>query len=148
METEGVGAKGILVRFLVSLVLVYATFNPEGYSFFDWAVRPLWGGELAAAGQQVPLKLLAALLLIGTWCFFLRTTKRSIGWRGALLVLAIAAVFIWLLVDWHLLQPTSNRAITHLTLFAFAIVLTLGMSWSHLSRRMSGQVDTDDIDGR
>ena len=28
----------ILVRFLVSLVLVYATFNPEGYSFFDWAI--------------------------------------------------------------------------------------------------------------
>jgi hypothetical protein len=145
MQAERVGGKGILARFLVSLVLVYATFNPEGYSFFDWAIEPLVRGELAAAERQVPLKLLTGLLLLGLWVFFLKTTRRSIGVKGGLLVLAIVGVLIWLLIDWNVLRPGSSRAITHLVLIAVAVVLTLGMSWSHVSRRLSGQVDTDDI---
>src|SRR5262249_13374104 len=100
--------------------------------------------DLAAARAQAPLKVLVALVLIGLWTFFLRTTRRSIGWVGGLLVLAIAAVIVWLLIDWHLLRPSSSRAITHFALFALAIVLTIGLSWSHLSRRLSGQVDPDD----
>jgi hypothetical protein len=28
----------------------------------------------------------------------------------------------------------------------FAAILTAGMSWSHLRRRWSGQVDIDDVD--
>ncbi|MCI0697027.1 DUF6524 family protein [candidate division KSB1 bacterium] len=27
----------------------------------------------------------------------------------------------------------------------FALVLAMGMSWSHLTRRLSGQIDTDQI---
>jgi hypothetical protein len=144
MENGGLNAKGIFMRFGFSLVLVYATFNPEGLSFFDWAVKPLFQGDLALARAQAPLKVLVALVLIGLWTFFLRTTRRSIGWVGGLLVLGIAAVIGWLLIDWHLVRPSSSRAITHLGLFALAIVLTIGMSWSHISRRLSGQVDTDD----
>jgi hypothetical protein len=55
------------------------------------------------------------------------------------------AVVVWLLADWHVLNPSSSRAIGHVVLLALALVLTLGMTWSHLSRRLSGQVDTDDI---
>jgi hypothetical protein len=29
-----------------------------------------------------------------------------------------------------------------------AIVMAVGMSWSHFRRRMSGQVDTDEVDSR
>ena len=145
MENDGLNAKGIFIRLAFSLILVYATFNPEGLSFFDWAVRPLFQGDMVAARVQAPLKILVGLILIGLWTFFLRTTRRSIGWKGGLLVLAIAAVLVWLLIDWHLLKPSSSRAISHLALVALAIVLTIGMSWSHISRRLSGQVDTDDI---
>jgi len=28
----------------------------------------------------------------------------------------------------------------------FACVLAVGMSWSHIRRRVSGQFDTDDVD--
>ena len=30
--------------------------------------------------------------------------------------------------------------------FVFACVLAVGMSWSHIRRRMAGQFDTDDVD--
>jgi hypothetical protein len=145
METDGVRARGILLRFVSSLILVYGTFNPEGFSFFDWALEPLFEGQLTVARQDLPLKILVGLALIGIWAFFLKTTRRSIGLKGAFLMLAIMGVLVWLLIDWHVFRPASSRAITHLVLIALTVVLTIGMAWSHISRRVSGQVDTDDI---
>lgn len=145
MAGEGVSGKGMFARFLVSLVLAYATFNPEGYSFFHWALRPVVQGQMDLARNQLPIKLLVGLLLVGAWVFLVQTTRRSMGWKGVLLMLAILATLVWALVDWRVLTPNSNRAIAHIVLVAVAVVLTIGMSWSHLSRRVSGQVDTDDI---
>jgi hypothetical protein len=34
----------------------------------------------------------------------------------------------------------------HIILLCIALLLSIGMSWSHISRRMSGQVDTDSVD--
>jgi hypothetical protein len=137
---------GLLGRFVAAVVLVYGTFNPEGYSFFHWAIDPVVRGAREAAGAQLPVKVLVGLVLAAAWLFFVQATRRSIGWKGALLVLAIITAVIWALVDWRLLDPSSSRAIGHLVLIGLALVLALGMSWSHLSRRLSGQVDTDDID--
>lgn len=145
MQGESLSAKGLLGRFVGSLVLVYGTFNPEGYSFFHWAINPLVKGQMDAARAQLPVKVLVGLLLLGIWVFLVQTTRRAIGWKGALLVLAVIGALIWALIDWHVLDPQSSRAIAHLVLIGLAIVLGLGMSWSHLSRRLSGQVDTDDI---
>lgn len=145
MQTDGVTGKGVLGRFVASLVLVYATFNPEGYSFFHWAINPLVKGDTATAGQAIPIKILVGLLLIGIWAFFVQSTRRSLGWKGAILMLGILGALVWALIDWHVLNPSSSRAIGHVVLLALAVVLALGMSWSHLSRKLSGQVDTDDI---
>lgn len=144
MQSESVGFKGVLARFVAALVLVYGTFNPEGFSFFHWAVAPLINGD-AAGRLQLPSKVLLGLLLAAAWVFFVQTTRRAIGWKGALLILGILGAFVWALIDWQILKPGSSRVIGHIVLVALALVLTLGMSWSHISRRVSGQVDTDDI---
>lgn len=144
MEGEGVSWKGVLGRFVAALVLVYGTFNPEGYSFFHWAVNPLIRGQMDIVRQQVPVKLLVGLLLVAVWVFLLQATRRSIGWMGAILMLGILGALVWALIDWHVLNPTSSRAIAHVVLAALALVLTIGMSWSHVTRKVTGQVDTDD----
>ncbi len=145
MTGDGISGKGFLARFLFALILAYATFNPEGYSFFHWALGPLVRGDMVGARDQLPIKLLAALLLVGIWVFLIQTTRRSIGLKGVALVLAILAVLVWALIDWQVLETGSTRVIGHIIVIALAIVLTLGTSWSHISRRVSGQVDTDDI---
>ena len=61
------------------------------------------------------------------------------------LVSALGGGIIWLLIQWHVLSPTSLTAITHIVLVLLSIVLTVGMSWSIVSRRLSGQMDTDDV---
>lgn len=145
MQAEGVSWKGVLGRFLTALVLVFGTFNPEGFSYFHWALDPLVRGEVDGARQQLPVKLLVGLLLVAVWIFFLQATRRSIGWKGAALMLGILGAFVWVLIDWHVVNPTSSRAITHLVLGALALVLTIGMSWSHVTRKVTGQVDTDEV---
>ncbi len=145
MQSESISATGVLGRFLAAVVLVYGTFNPEGYSFFHWALKPLVDGPAAAAREGLPIKLLVGLLLVGLWVFLLQVTRRAIGVKGAILVAAILGALVWALIDWRILEAHSSRAIAHVVLVALAVVLTLGMSWSHLSRRISGQVDTDDI---
>jgi hypothetical protein len=145
MAGEGVTGKGILTRFAVALVVVYATFNPGGYSFFHWAINPLLQGHMDVARAAVPAKLLAGLVLLGAWWFLVQATRRSIGWKGALLMLAILGTVVWMLIDWHILSAGSSTAVAHIILLALTIVLSIGMSWSHISRKISGQVDTDPV---
>ncbi|NOT09813.1 MAG: hypothetical protein HOP28_16595 [Gemmatimonadales bacterium] len=141
---DSIGPKGIGARFLFAVILVFATFNPWGASFYHWTVEPLFaaGGGIGTVG---PVKVLVALLLLIGWIVCLQTTKRSIGWKGALLVAAVFGTLVWLLIDRHLLSAGSSRTIALIVLIIVSAILAIGMSWSHLARKISGQIDTDQV---
>jgi hypothetical protein len=91
------------------------------------------------------LKFLAGVVLAIGWVVVLQATRRSMGLAGAALALALCSGLIWLLVEQHLVSPTGSAAIAHIALVAIGLVLGAGMSWSLLSRRLTGQVDTDQV---
>ena len=144
MARAGIGASGMLMRVLGALVLVYATFNPTGRSYFHWALAPLIGVG-APSGGSTALKFLVGIVLLIGWVVVLQATRRSIGLTGGLLALALCGGLIWLLVEQHVLSPTGSAAIAHIALLAIGLVLGVGMSWSLMSRRLTGQVDTDQV---
>lgn len=129
----------LAIRVLAALVLVFATYNAEGFSYYHWALAPL----ASDAGGFNALKFLAGIVLVVAWVVFLQATRRSIGILGAVLVTAVCGGVIWLLIDYNVVSATSTRGITRVVLFALAVVLGVGMSWSHVSRRITGQGDTD-----
>jgi hypothetical protein len=145
MPSDRLTGVGFAGRFIAALVLVYATYNPEGVSYFHWAIEPVINGPGAGLASLGALKFVAGLLLLIGWLVFLQATRRSLGIPGAVLVLALGGGLIWLLVEWHVLEPRSVRAISHLALIVISLVLSIGMSWSLLNRRLSGQIDTDDV---
>ena len=145
MARAGVGAAGLLVRVVGALVLVYATFNPTGRSYFHWALAPLIGAGAPSGGSTALKFLLGVVLLIG-WVVVLQATRRSIGLTGAVLALALCGGLLWLLVEQHVVSPSGSAAVAHIALIAIGLVLGVGMSWSLLSRRLTGQVDTDQVD--
>jgi hypothetical protein len=49
------------------------------------------------------------------------------------------------MVYYGVLSPTSSKAIAHLILIAVVLVLAIGLSWSTVSRKLTGQVDTDNV---
>lgn len=126
-----------LIRWGLALALVFATFNPFGYSFYHWAV---------AEGGSVPLKILVGVSILIAFVIFVRATLRSIGPVGIGLATAFFVAAIWLLVDLGLLGLEQSKVLTTVLLFVIASILAIGVSWSHIRRRISGQADIDDVD--
>ena len=86
------------------------------------------------------------VLLIG-WVMYLRATWNSLGPIGTLLAAAVFGIVIWLLIEWGLFTLDDSVVIQWLVLIVVSGVLAVGMSWSHVRRRLSGQYDTDEIEG-
>lgn len=129
-----------LGRVLLAAFLVFATYNPSGYSYYHWLSSAITENTI---GPQVALAGIA--LLIG-WVFFLNATMDSLGVIGLVLATAFFAVVIWLFVDWGLISTESDKIMTYLILTVLSLVLAVGMSWSHIRRRMSGQVDVNEVE--
>ncbi len=142
MPTESIGWSGVLIRLVASLILVFLTWNAEGWSYYHWTIDPL----LRGAGSFSAIKFLAGTLLIAGWVVFLQATRRSIGITGALLVAAICGGVIWLLISSGIVSANSGRGMARVALIGLSLILAVGMSWSHLSRRITGQADTDVVD--
>lgn len=130
-----------LIRLGAAMVLVLATYNPHGWSYFHWAKD-----TFAAGFSEIdPLLALGGVLLVIGWAIFLRATSRSLGVFGTLLAAAFFGILIWLLVTWFP-SLTDNVSITYLFLLGLAGVLSMGISWSHIRRRVTGQIDVDEAD--
>ena len=134
------GVLDFLWRVIASIVLVLITFNPSGYSYFHWA-REALSGEGARALHY----FVGVILLVG-WAIFVIATSRSLGFLGTVLSAAVIGTGIWLLADIGVVQAGSATAITWLSLVALAILLAVGLSWAHIWRRLSGQLEVDEVD--
>ena len=137
MANERVGWLGILLRVLAAIVLVVVTYNPTGHSYYHWALQPANFSALEA--------LVGALLLAG-WVFYLRAALSSLGWLGVILLLLILGALVWLLIEQKVLDPSQPGVASWIGLILLALLLGIGMSWSLVRRRLTGQVDVDEID--
>lgn len=126
-----------LLRLLFAVLLVFVTYNPSSYS---------WAGYLNADIAMV-YKVASGLVLLIGWVMFLRATWNSLGALGTILATAFFAVIIWLLIEWGLFNVEDSTILQWLALFVTVGVLAIGMSWSHVRRKISGQYDTDEIEG-
>ena len=127
-----------VLRWLFALVLLAATYNPTEWNFVRWAAKS-WG-------TQLPMIVLAGLLLLIGYVIYLRATLRSIGGFGMILVMALVAAILWVLWDFGLLDLSNPQLATWIGIFALSIVLGVGLSWSIIRRKLSGQIDTDDVE--
>ncbi|NUQ11926.1 MAG: hypothetical protein HUU26_06275 [Gemmatimonadaceae bacterium] len=142
MPSETLSWRGVLLRLVAALALVFFTWNAEGWSFYHWAIVPLFDGVHTFS----PLKFLAGTVLLAGWVVFLQATRRSIGLKGTLLVAAICGGIIWLMLSTGIISASSGTGIARVVTVAIAIILAVGMSWSHISWRITGQADTDVVD--
>ncbi len=128
----------IFLRWLFAFILVAASFNPTRWNFASWA----WENF----ATQTPLTVFFGLILLICYVIFIRATLRSIGVFGILLVAALVAALIWVLYDLGWLSLADPGVVAWLGIFALSVVLGIGLSWSIVRRRLSGQLDVDDAD--
>ncbi|WP_299705206.1 DUF6524 family protein [uncultured Tateyamaria sp.] len=129
---------GFFARWLFAFGLLAVTYNPTEYNYVAWAVQH--------GASNLSIAVLGGLLLLVGYIIYLRATLRSIGGFGMAMVLAVVGAVLWVLHDLGLLTLDNGNLNTWLGVFALSLVLGVGLNWSHVRRRLSGQADMDDVD--
>ncbi len=126
---------GIVLRFLFALLLVLLSYNPSGHSYFHWVYN-----EVDAI---TPYVVIAGLVLLIGWGTYIKATLNSLGALGIVTLVALLGCLVWLFIYWGWLSLNDVSALVWIIEILLAALLTIGMCWSHITRRMSGQVDVD-----
>ena len=132
------GWDSFIIRFIFATIVVFATYNPEGYSYYHWIKDEFPTFTVYQA-------LIGVMLVIG-WIILIRATLGSLGAIGITLAVAFFGLLIWLVFDVFNIPRDSVRVMSYIVQVLIVCVLSIGVSWSHIRRRISGQVDTDEIE--
>ena len=124
-----------LLRFALSLALVLLTYNPTGFSYIGWVSD--------APDRGAAHFVVGVLVLIG-WIILVTATKRSLDTLGMVLGAALLAGLVWLFIELGWLSLNSTSAITWVVLICIAALLAVGLCWSHIWRRLTGQFEVDE----
>jgi hypothetical protein len=117
---------------------VYLTFNPSGHSYFHW---------LADGFPSItPAKAIAGIALLGAWLFFVHSTFNALGGLGVGLLVALFACITWWMIKQGWLSLADRAAMAWVVLGIIGIVLGIGMSWSLIRQKVSGQASVDRVD--
>lgn len=126
-------------RLLLALALVLLTYNPTDYSFVHWL-------KMSKAEHALgPEHAVAGVALLGGWLIVVTATRSALGSLGLLVLIAFMATLVWWLIDVGWLVADSMSSIEWVVLICLAVLLAVGMSWSHIWRRITGQVAVERV---
>lgn len=128
---------GFGTRFLASLVLVFATYNPSGFSYLSWI-----GSHFP---HIQPVQAVIGIGLLAIWIFFVHATWRSLGALGVCLGTAFFVAVVWLLSSWGWLGASSHDSLIWLALLIVSFMLTIGLCWGLIRVRVSGQAVVEEV---
>lgn len=126
---------GVLVRLVGALGVVLLTYNPTGNSFYHWALRDL--------AHITAVKAFAGALLLVGWIICIRAAFVSLGRLGVVLSALVLGTLVWVLTDYGFLDPDRPSLLSWVALIAIGIILGIGLSWSLVRARVTGQVEVD-----
>jgi hypothetical protein len=136
------GWGSFLVRLAMAATLVLLTFNPTRFSYLHWLKQSYEAGTLGAGHA------LAGVVVASGWVILFRATFRSLGPLGMFLGAAFFGTLVWFLISVGALSINARSTITWIALLCLSGLMALGLSWSHVRRRLTGQLDVDDVDNR
>jgi hypothetical protein len=125
----------ILIRAVFAIALVLLTWNPGGWSYVEWALRDLSSFDA--------VKAFVGVLLLAGWIFCIRSAWVSLGAIGLVLVAALLGTLIWMLSQFGLIEAGASHVLVWLALVAVGVALGIGLSWSKIRQRATGQVEAD-----
>ncbi len=125
----------LVTRIAFAIALVLLTWNPSTWSYVDWALRDRSSFDA--------VKAFFGVLLLGGWVFCVRSAWVSLGAVGLVLVGALLATIVWMLVQFGVVAPGATQSIVWIVLVAVGVALGVGLSWSKVRQRATGQVEAD-----
>jgi hypothetical protein len=132
MATPGISWIGVIWRMVFAVVLVLFTFNPSGHSVYHW----LLGAQASLAAKA----FIGVSVLIG-WVACIRTAFIALGTLGLVLGVALLGTAVWFLVDAGILSLSGVSALSWVVLVVLGLLLGVGLSWSLIRARATGQIE-------
>jgi Family of unknown function (DUF6524) len=130
------GPLNFLLRWLVTLFLVFASYNPSGRSFYHWAT---------SGDAPTTIVAVVSIGLAACYIFLIRSTWRSIKPFGTVLLAIFLGLFNLMLVDLGVIKVTGDWVVTVMVLMSLSTLLAFGVSFSAIRARLAGQIDSDDV---
>lgn len=124
------------LRLVCSALLVFATYNPSGYSFYHWTVN---------GGGPTALKIMVGLALALLYAAVLRVIGAAFRRSGVIVgaiagfLFSIESVIVLLPRDVSLSWRGWVLVVQYAVLGALTLMIAFGISWSYLIERLTGQ---------
>jgi hypothetical protein len=128
----------LMARLAISLLLVFATFNPSGYSIYHWLI--------AAGSAPISLKLVVLIAVAMIAYTIFRVVFAAFRWSGLIAASLAAAGAGLLVIPIAVPEPFESSespillTIEYVAPTALALVIAFGLSWSYLIERLTGQL--------
>lgn len=122
---------GLFSRILCCFLLVFSTWNPLGYSYISWLFTD--DGSLTSA------KFLAGAFLLGCYILFLRVMWLALRISRIIVMSSLTISGYLAMRHVGLLDPTAPFWSSYFLLVWFATLLSIGVCWAHVKRRITGQ---------
>ena len=121
---------GYIVRMLSCFLLLFATWNPPGYSYLAWVAED--------DGTRLSLKVAVGAVLFVTYVVYLRIVWLALSFLGTAMALAILLSGYMSLRHVGVFDADAPFWTGYLMLVLASVVLATGICWAHFKRRVLG----------
>lgn len=125
---------GILVRMMAVLLLVAATYNPSGYSWYHWVEQ--------TGTEHWITKLFTFFVLISGYIVCVNATIRSLGLILGIPFVLLIVTMVWLAADHGWIDLSNWLHRTLVIQGSLVLLLGTGTSFSIIRYRLAGQMDS------
>jgi hypothetical protein len=120
------------LRWLLAAFLVFGTYNPSGTSYYHW---------VADTPELSPTQITAGILLLGLIVAVLRMAFMSTGYFGTTALALTVLMGIVFAAGLGLFEVEDVFFTTYTIELIVSIVVGVGLSWSFIQKRLSGERD-------
>lgn len=125
---------GYIVRTLSCFLLLFATWNPAGYSYLAW----ITGDD----GSRLSVKVAVGAVLFVIHLIYLRISWLALGGPGVGISAAILLSGYMTLRHFGVFDEQAPFWTGYLMLTLASVTLAAGMCWAHFKRRVIGTSQT------
>lgn len=117
--------------FALTFLLVYATWNPTGYSLIAYVNNP---------DVSWSTKAVVVAMLMAVYAMYLHETYQTFNIIGGILFAGVVGTVLWKAIDWGMFDASRVNAWQWLVPGLFAFLLTVGLQGGRIWRNLTGRV--------
>ncbi len=131
MTISNLIARYFLVRWLLCASVVFASYNPSGYSLFHW--------QQSSGSDYLAIKAVLFIALFWIYLTILSIVRVAVGTRGLYTAVIGVVLLFYGLMDIDNSSETVLSFLRYIQLVTLATALAIGITWTKIRSTLVGQ---------